>query len=403
MKENVKLEVNLKPKILPKQILFFNFISFSTYSLIEYIKKEAEENPFFTFNYNENLFEEIPYETSVQEKLIEQLHLLNISKKFVEIGEYIINNLEDNGYFKMNINEIANILSVNFEDVEKALKFVQSLEPAGVGARDLKECFLIQLRRYFNDNFLIEMIEKHWDLITKRKFKIIAEKMKVEEKFIESCIEKLKKLNPNPLRENNKFKKKIIPEGKIEKTKNGFKVYIEEKISAFIKIESDYDKYIQNPLISKKEKDFIKNKIRKINLIMEMLEKRKIFLEDIFNEIVNYQKEYFENGILLPLKEKDIAIRKNVSISTISRAVNGKYLISPIGIINVKSLFASEFKNSISKMFIQDKIREIIKNEKRSLSDREIVEKLGYFGIKISRRTVNKYRNQTGILNSYLR
>ncbi|MCM8819159.1 MAG: RNA polymerase factor sigma-54 [Candidatus Omnitrophica bacterium] len=403
MKGKLKLEIDLKPKILPQQILFSNFISFSTYSLIEYIKKQAEDNPFFTFNYDEDIFEKISYEVTIQERLIEQLNLLDIPEKFVEIGKYIIYNLEKNGYFKMSINEVANIFNADFKDVENVLSIIQSLEPAGVGARDLRECLLIQAKRYFKDNILVEIIEKYWDLLIKRKFKTIAKKMKVEEKFIKECVEKLKKLNPNPISENVRFKNKIIPEGKIEKTKDGFRVYIEDKISPFIKIESDYDKYLKDPLITKKEKDFIKNKIKNIRQIIEMLEKRRIFLEDVFNEIVNYQKEYFKNGTLLPLREKDIANKKNVSISTISRAINGKYLISPIGIINIKNLFTPEFKHSISNVFIQDRIKEIIKNEKRPLSDREIAEKLGYLGIKISSRTVNKYRNKMGILNSYLR
>lgn len=403
MEEKFKFRIDLKQKILPRQILFSKFINFSTYSLIEYIKREAEENPFFTFSYDEKIFEEIPYEESIQEKLIEQLHLLDIPEKFVEIGEYIIYNLEKNGYFKMDINEVAEILNVSLEEVESTLKIIQTLEPAGVGARNLQECLLIQAKRYFKDPILIEIVEKYWELLLKRKFKMIAEKMRVEEKFIEEYIEKLKKLSSSPVNENTKFIKRLIPEGRIEKTNEGYKVRIEDKISSFIKIESDYEKYLENSFISKKEKNFIKDKIRKIKLIIDMLEKRRIFLEDIFTEIVNYQKEYFEKGILFPLREKDIADKKNVSVSTVSRAINGKYLISPKGIIKIKNLFVSEFKNSISKSFIQDKIREIIKEEKAPLSDREIANKLGYFGIKISPRTVNKYRNQMGILNSYLR
>ncbi len=398
------IELKITPKILPIQILFSTFINLSTYSLIEFLKKEAEENPFLNFDFKENMFEEISEEVSIHESLIEQLNLLNIPEDIIEIGKFIIMNLEDNGYFKMSIEEVAEILNVKYKDVEKTLKIIQSLEPAGVAARNLQECFLIQARRYHKDGILIKIIENYWDLLTKRKFKEISEKMGVKEEIIEkTIIEKLKKLNPYPLNKKGKFIRRIIPEGRIEKNENKLKVYVEDKITPFIKIELDYERYIKSPFISEKERRFIENKIKKIKLIIKMIEKRRKFLEDVFQEIIEYQKDFFENGELLPLREKDIANKKNVSVSTINRAVNGKYLISPKGLLKIKDLFIPEFKHSISREYVMKKIKEIIEKEEKPLSDKKISEKLGYFGIKISPRTVNKYRNKMKILNSYLR
>ncbi|HDD64486.1 MAG TPA: LacI family DNA-binding transcriptional regulator, partial [Firmicutes bacterium] len=140
----------------------------------------------------------------------------------------------------------------------------------------------------------------------------------------------------------------------------------------------------------------------KARMLLKMVEKRQKTLKNIFQEIVNHQKNYFEGGNLVPLKEKEVAEKVGVSISTVSRAINRKYLLTPRGIVKVKDLFTGGIGN-ISRKFIVEKMKEILKSEKKPLSDREIAEKLKEYGIDISTRTVNKYRNREGILNSYLR
>jgi RNA polymerase sigma-54 factor len=398
------LKQEIKLKLLPYRILFADILNFPYFSLIEFLKKESEENPFFKFEIDEEKLNQISQEITFREKLIDELHLLNIPEKLVKISEFIIMNLEDNGYFKMDLKEVSEILNVKYEEVEDALKIIQTMEPAGIGARDLKECLLLQIERLYKDNELFLIVQKYWHLIIKRKYREIALKMKKDEKYIKLQIEKLKKLNPYPFMNSQKvFVKKIIPEGKIVKDGENLKVYIEDKISPFIKIEMDYEKFMNSPFVSKKEKDFILKKIKRIKMIIEMIEKRRKFLEDVYNEIVNYQKEYFQSGNLFPLKMSDIAEKMNVNISLISRAVNGKYLISPKGLLKVRDLFVYEFKHSISKTFVMENIKKIIESEEEPLSDKKISEKLGYFGIKISPRTVNKYRKQMKILNSYLR
>lgn len=401
MNERNEIKTELRPKLLtiPK-LLFSEFINFSTYSLIEFIKKEAEENPFIEFELNENEINMVSERVSVLDDLIHQLNMLDIPERIAKIGEFIIMNLEENGYFKMDLNDVGKMLNVKYEEVLEALGKVQSLEPIGVGARNLQECFLIQAKN-FKDKILCQIIEKNWDLLIKRKFKEICKNIGLSNEQI--IIDKIKKLNPYPLNLNTPSLRRIIPEGKILKEGDKFKVYVEDRILPFLKIDALYKKYLVSPLISMEEKRFLKKKIERVRLIINLLEKRRKFLQDVFQEIIDYQKEFFLNGNLYPLKEEDIAQRMNVSISTISRAINGKYLLSPNGLLKIKDLFVPQFKYSISKTFIMKKIKEIIENEEKPLSDREISDKLGYFGIKISRRTVNKYRNQMKILNSYLR
>ena len=395
----------LELKLLPSQILFSEILNFPTYSLIEFLKKESEENPFLHFDYDEDKINQIDEETTLKEKLIEELHLLNIPKNLLEISEFIIMNLEDNGYFKMELKEISKILNVSEKDIEKSLKIVQSLEPTGIGARNLQECLLLQVKKFFKDDKnLITIVQNYWDLLVKKKYKKIAQKLRISVESVKDIIEKIRKLSPFPA---VNFKKPniriIIPEGRILEEGGMLKVVVEDKISPFIKIEADYEKFLSSPFISLKEKKFLLKKIKRVKMIIKMIEKRRNFLEELFNKIVNYQKEFFKNGNLLPLKLKDIAEMMNVNISTISRAINGKYLIYSKGLLKVRDLFIPEFKYSLSKTFIMENIKKIIENEDKPLSDKKIAEKLGYFGIKISPRTVNKYRNQMKILNSYLR
>ncbi|MFN4226589.1 MAG: RNA polymerase factor sigma-54 [Candidatus Ratteibacteria bacterium] len=405
MENKILVGPKLELKLLPTQILFSEILNFPTYSLIEFLKKESEENPFLHFDYDEDKINQLYQETTFEEKLIDELHLLNIPKNLMKICEFVIMNLEDNGYFKMDLKGVSKILNVSEKEVEKSLKIVQSLEPTGIGARSLQECLLLQIKKYFKDDKnLITIVQNYWDLLVKKKYEKIAQKLKISEESIKDIIEKIKKLNPSPIINSKKpIRKKIIPEGRILEEGDMFKVVIEDKITPFIKIEVDYEKFLSSPFISQKEKQFLLKKIKRVRMIIEMIEKRKKFLEEVFNKIVNYQKDFFKNGNLLPLRIKDIADMMNVSISTISRAVNGKYLVYSKGLLKVRDLFVREFKYSLSKTFIMENIKKIIENENKPLSDKKIAEKLGYFGIKISPRTVNKYRNQMKILNSYLR
>jgi len=402
MEKNLNIEIKNIQRLNLEQFTFKDFISFPYYSLIEFLKREAEDNPFLDFEFDESKIPEITQEVSQLEEIKEQLYFIEMGEKTKNICEFIIENLEDNGYFKMEINEVSKILNVDYKDVEEALKIIQTLEPAGIGARDLKECFLIQAKRN-RDEMLFKFIEECWELLLKRKFNEIGKKMKQDEKEIKIIIEKLKKLNPNPLNLDKKIERKIIPEGRVIKEGNNFKVYIDDKISYFLKLNSLYEKYYSSPLLSEKEKRFLTKKIERAKIVIKLVEERRKFLQKVFQEIIDYQKEFFHNGNLYPLKEKDIAEKMNVSISTISRVINGKYLITPKGLLKIKDLFVREFKYSMSRNFIIEKIKGIIKNESTPLSDREIAHKLGYFGIKISPRTVNKYRNKMGIPNSYLR
>jgi len=404
MEIKIEQKFKIKPKLSLNQRFFLSSLILPSSSLFTFVKEYAERNPFLEFSLPEKDFfsEVIGEKKSLTDDLIQQLHININSEELIKIGEFIIQNLNEKGYLEISTNEIAAILEVDEEKVKQALEEVQSLDPAGIGARNLRECFLLQIKRnYADDNILKKIIEDYWHLLVRRKIKEIARKLKVSEVEIEEKIEKLKKLNPYPAGKE-KIVRKIIPDGEVLKTEDGYRVKLEEKIIPYLKINDMSERMINNPVISLKEKKYIENQIKKARFLIKILEKRKELLTDIFQEIVNSQKDFFNDGYLIPLTERDISEKLNVSISTVSRAVKGKYLKTPKGIIKVKNLFSRPFSEKISKDYIIGRIKGIIEREK-NISDREISERLKEEGIKISPRTVNKYRNQVGILNSYLR
>ncbi len=404
MEVKVEQKFKIKPKLSLKQRFFLSSLTLPSQSLFTFVKEYAEKNPFLEFSLPEKDFfsEIIGEKRTLTDDLIQQLHININSEELIKIGEFIIQNLNEKGYLEISTGEIATILEVDEGRVKQALEKVQSLDPAGIGARNLKECFLLQIKRnYSKDEILKKIIQDCWNLLIKRKISDIAEKLKIPREEVEKKIEKLKKLNPYPAGKE-KIVRKIIPDGEVLRTENGYRVKLEEKIIPYLKINDMYERMINNTVISLKEKKYIENQIKKARFLIEILEKRKKLLTDIFQEIVNLQKDFFNDGYLIPLTEKDISEKLNVSISTVSRAVKGKYLKTPKGLIKVRDLFSRPFSEKISKDYIIGRIKEIIEKEK-NISDREISERLKEEGIKISPRTVNKYRNQAGILNSYLR
>jgi len=349
MEIKVEQKFKIKPKLSLKQRFFLSSLTLPSSSLFAFVKEYAEKNPFLEFSLPEEDFfnEVIGEKKTVSDDLIQQLHINVDSKELIKIGEFIIQNLNEKGYLEISTDEIATILEVDEEKVRQALEKVQSLNPAGIGARDLRECLFLQVKRnYSGDEILKKIMQDCWDLLVKRKIKGIAEKLKIPENEVEKKIEKLKKLNPHPAGEE-KIVRKIIPDGEVLKTEDGYRVKLEEKIMPYLKINDMYERMINNPVISLKERKYIENQIKRARFLIEILEKRKKLLTDIFQEIVNSQKDFFNGERLMPLTEKDISEKFNVSISTVSRAVKRKYLKTPKGIIKVKDLFSRPFSEKI--------------------------------------------------------
>lgn len=407
---HLNLESNLcqKPLLAPAQRLFLSVVSLPFDELANFVKAEAEQNPFLDFEPEANtlpLTGDFPDTVFHFEHLFHQFRLSADSGKILRAGEHIIANIEKDGYLRKPLPEISAESGIPADDIARALKVVQSLEPAGVGARDLRECLLLQIKRYSpGDTLLRTMVEEYWEDMVRRKHGKISAKMNIPLHEVNRSLARIKKFAVAPLSDfSAKNRIFLLSEGRVEAEGDAFRVSVGEKILPFLKINELYERYSGNVFMSSREKIFLEKKIKKARVLIRALSERRRFLTEVFQEIVDCQKDFLCGGTLLPLKEKDIADKKKVSISTVSRAVNRKCLDTPRGVVRLRDFFSPEVKDSLSRHFVLDRMKEILSREKVPLSDREIVERLSGWNIRISVRTVNKYRHMEGILNSYLR
>ncbi|HNS32444.1 MAG TPA: hypothetical protein PKN36_05665 [bacterium] len=408
---HLKTENSLQQKIFlaPRRQLFLALLNLPYIDLNGLIKEQVEQNPCLDYEAgwkNLPLKSDIPDTNFYMDYLVQQLHLSTDSDRLIEAGEYVIENLETDGYLRKSASEIASEGGYTEKDIEKAAGLLHALEPAGIGTGNLRECFLAQIERYFpEDKLLHSIVYSHWESLIKKNYRKISDETGVPVSDISKSVSHIKKLAVAPLagffKKNRVF---IIPEGKIEKEGESLKVSVEEKILPFLRINDLHERYSGNPLISSRERKYIEKKIKQARVLIEVLHERHKFLTEVFQEVADCQKAFLLGGNLVPLREREIAAKKNVSVSTVSRAVNRKYIDTPKGLMKIKDFFSAEVGgHSLSKHFIIDKMKEIIAGEKEALSDMQIVKRLSEHNVKISVRTVNKYRHHEGIFNSYLR
>ena len=349
---------------------------------------------------------------SLQDHLIWQLRLHILNEKDFQIGERIISNINEKGYLISSTEEIAAGMNISTEEVDKILKIIQAFEPYGVGARNLQECMLIQLRFIPEKKIWAEKIVKNYfDLLYKHKVKDIAYKLNVDIITVEKTISFIQKLDPNPgLMYYNKVTEYVTPDAQVEKTDdNDFVIIINDEWVPKLHIQKSYRNMIKNKKIDNKIKKYLREKVKYAMLFIKSIEQRKTTLYKVAEAILRFQRQFFVNGTeyIAPLTLKDIADHVRVHESTISRVTSNKYMQTPYGIFKMKYFFSrkirTETEGDISTKRIMIIIKELVENEVKPLSDDEIRNILKKQGINIARRTVSKYRKKIRILPSYLR
>ncbi|SHH01368.1 RNA polymerase factor sigma-54 [Tepidibacter thalassicus] len=435
MKLNLGLELNQSQKlILTKQLKqSLDILNMSMYELEEIINKENEENPIIEVEKKENLdwekyieyirdtkYQEInysqnkeqnynieniiKYNISIYEHLKNQINYYNIDKKSKEIVEYIIDCLDENGYFKGDICEISKKFGISDENVLKNLKIVQSLEPSGVGARSVKECLLIQIKeKQIKSDVIENIIKEDLNLIANKKYKDICKKYKITPEKCRKILEIIKTLEPKPGRKYSFFENNyIIPDVIVEKIGDKYEVYLNDTNIPNIKINKFYQEILKNSQKDDEAKEYIKEKLNSAINLIKNIESRKNTILRISKEIVKHQMDFFEKGnkYLKPLILKDIAIDLGIHESTVSRGINGKYMLTPYGLFELKYFFSGGI--DIASTSIKNIIKEIIsfEDKKKPYSDSKICSLLKEKNINISRRTVAKYREELGIPSS---
>ncbi|MFL8797447.1 RNA polymerase factor sigma-54 [Clostridioides difficile] len=442
MNFNNSLELTQSQKLIMttqlKQSL--SILNMSKLELEEEIKREAENNPLVEveksgeinweeyikdmdrsrrldrteISYNPdnevNLENLVKYSSNLYEDLKFQISLYKLTDKELEVCEYIIDSLDEDGYLRTEEKVIVDTLKIDEELFEKCLISVQQLEPSGVGARSLSECLMIQMASLgIYNEILEEIVTKDLNLIANNKYKEISKKYNMS---LQECVELIniiKTLDPKPGRTCSVEKSVYIqPDVTVEKIDDEFIVYLNEKDSYQIRINSYYKDILKNSQSDESAKEFIKERLNSATGLMKNIESRKTTVLKIAEEIVKAQDEFLRKGTkyIKPLKMKDIAEKLEFHESTISRGVNGKYMLTPFGVYEFRYFFSSAIETENNEMASSTSIKKIIKetikdeNKKKPLSDDHISKLLKEKGINVARRTVAKYREELGIPSS---
>lgn len=346
---------------------------------------------------------------SLEEYLISQLNIKNLTAEQMKVIRHLIKNIDGNGYFTGSLSEIALKLQVELDIIEDCLAIIQTLEPAGIGARDLQECLALQCYYKNPNNELAQTIlSTYFVPFAEKKWKPIAKELGVSMKELQDVFDEIQQLNPKPgallFQEPTTY---IIPDAIIEQTNEGLTVRMFDESLPRIRFnESYYQKFHkQNLQVSR----FLQDKVQDYQWILKSIEQRKETLTKVVAKIVEKQPAFFQKGsqYLVPMTMKEIASELEIHESTVSRAVREKYVQTPIGTYPLKTFFTSTIQTSddesTSSTLVKNEIGSLVsqENKEKPLSDQEMVELLKrQKGILVSRRTVAKYREQLGILSS---
>ena len=365
-------------------------------------------------NVNYDFDEEMNYDNFVadEETLKDHLHLqLKLSKidpKLLEVCEYVIESIDDNGYLEINIDETAIRFDFTNDEIEQIIRLIQSFDPPGVGARDLKECLLIQLYQQGYEESLEEtLVLNYLEDMGQKRFGQIAKKIDETPERVQQAYDYIKTLEPKPGRcfASMRDVRYITPDVYVEKVKGEYVVMVNESSSPRLQINSFYKKMVHSIDKNASASEYLSKNFQSALRIIKSIEQRRNTIFRVCTAIVAYQYDFFEKGLLYlrPLNLKDIADEIEVHESTVSRAVNGKYVQCPNGLFEIKYFFQSGVKGASGEGVSSESVKSVIKdmidqeNTKKPLSDQFITDTLNEKGISISRRTVAKYRDELAI------
>ncbi len=380
---------------------------FKEYDDISYKQESYSQREHSDYTYEQFATSSI----TLVEHLLFQLQFAPIRKNHKFIGRYIIEALDQNGYLTISIEEISKKLDVSISNVENVLKAIQDFEPSGVGARDLQECLKIQLKNMELDNDLIfNIIDNHLQDIAENRLSNIAKDLNITAKEVQEIRDIIKSLEPKPGREfgDPNETRYIVPDVTVEKSEGKYVVSVNEATAPKLFVSSYYKKMLTESDKESTISKFLSGRLNSALWLIKSIEQRRQTIFNVVTAVVKYQERFFEEGPkhLKTLTLKQIADEVGIHESTVSRAINGKYLQCPRGIYEIKYFFTSGVSGGqgegISSESIKTFIKEIVdvENPSSPSSDQTIAELLNERGIDISRRTVAKYRDDMNLPSS---
>lgn len=435
----ITVKINLNTK--QSQSLFLStelknaieLLALNSLELIEYINKEAVENVVLDFteeesplsienfakeyrkeNYFnkddeilsdvENKYENYTFQReSLYDFLVEQLRFLELKKTYLNIGYFLIENIDDRGYLQGNINQMAKDLNVDVHDVYFVLKKIQSFEPKGIGARNLKECLLAQTE----DDVTRKIIDNHLEDIAENRIRKIAKILDLSLDEVYKYIDIIKQLSPCPsdgFSQNSLPTQYIVPEILVTSTGDQLEVVLKNDFEGKLHLNDYYLSLIENS--DDETKKYLSDKLKRAMFLIDSIKLRQENIKKVVETIVQFQKPFFlYDTPLSPLNMKTVARASGVSESTVSRVTDNKYLQCSKGVFSLKFFFITALGSkdgNVSSDFLIKEIEELIlkENKEKPLSDQKIADILNKEGHTIKRRTVAKYREQLNILSS---
>lgn len=366
----------------------------------EYTEREQKDYDFTNF---------VSYNPQLRETLFLQLNVLDINKKELEVGHFIIENIDDSGYLEISTDNISKDLDVDIDLVENILKKIQTFEPTGVGARDLRESLIIQLKELnIEDGNVYTVVNNHLNDLGGNKLRKISQELDMSLEDTQEVCDIIRNLNPKP---GQKFAtedrvKYITPDAYIRKIDDEYIVILNDSTAPRLNINNFYKKMLTQEK-DKNATEYLSERLDSAMWIIKTIEQRRTTILKVLNAILKFQLEFFENGekFLKPLTLREIAEEIDMHESTVSRTTNAKYVQTDQGLFEFKYFFSSSLSTSegeISSTSIKAYIEDIIDKEdkKKPLSDQKIADMLKEKGVEISRRTVAKYRDEMEILSS---
>lgn len=361
----------------------------------------------------QHFFDSLVSETSLQEHLMSQASLTDCTPEQRTALDYLIGNLDNRGFLASPLDEIRMFSELPRETFEEAWEILKTFDPPGIGASDLKDCLLEQLKQNGKENSIAaSIIREHFDALLRRRIPEIARRLGRTIDEIENAIDEIAALDPAPGRrfgeDNNRT---ISPDVTVEKIGDEWTVTLNSEYIPRLRISNTYKDMIASGRLTRKEKEYIHEKMRSGRFLISSIELRQQTIEKITRELLRVQRDFFEKGIskLRPLTMTQVAEEVGVHETTVSRAIANKYMQTPHGILEFKFFFTPGYEagdgTALSNQTVKEMIAQLIENEdpRKPLSDEQIRKLLAEKDITIARRTVAKYRESLGILATNLR
>ncbi len=379
---------------------------FKDYDDISYRQKEYRDES------KEMSYEQfVSNDITLSEHLLFQLQFSDGDKYVKRVGRYIIESLNQNGYMTLSVEEIAERFKVDNQMIEDVLSLIQSFEPPGVAARNLQECLLLQMKHAkVKDKNLEKIIQDHLHDIADNRLNNISKSVNLPVEEIQRYADIIKKFEPKPGRQFNSDTdiKYIVPDVTLEKVGDRYIIIVNDTTAPRLYINSYYRRMLMDSEKESQISKYLTGKLNSALWLIKSIEQRRQTIYNVVKTIVDYQHGFFDHGkkYLVPMTLKQVAEEVGIHESTVSRAINGKYLQCPGGIYEIKYFFSSGVSyahgQGVASESIKTMIKELVEGEnpKKPLSDQQITERLNEKQIKISRRTIAKYREEMNIASS---